>query len=83
MAYTFTAPTRAPPSTAEPHASPSLAQRLGLVAGWLLTMNYDRPRETRPELPPLSFLPLPGVVPVESTMGTAELLPGLMSQGRF
>ena len=56
---------------------------LGLIAGWLLTMNYDHPRDTRPELPPLSFIPLPGVVPVESTTGTAELLPGLMSQGRF
>ena len=56
---------------------------LGLVAGWLLTMSYDRPRESRPELPPLSFIPLPGAVPVESMTGTAELLPGLMSQGRF
>jgi hypothetical protein len=56
---------------------------LGLVAGWLLTMNYERPRETRPELPPLSFIPLPGAVPVESMTGTAELLPGLLSQGRF
>ncbi len=56
---------------------------LGLVAGWLLTMNYDRARDTRPELPPLSFIPLPGAVPVQSTMGTAELLPGLLSQGRF
>jgi hypothetical protein len=56
---------------------------LGLVAGWMLTMNYDRPRDTRPELPPLSFIPLPGAVPVESMTGTAELLPGLLSQGRF
>jgi hypothetical protein len=56
---------------------------LGLVAGWMLTMNYDRPRDTRPELPPLSFIPLPGAVPVESITGTAELLPGLLSQGRF
>jgi hypothetical protein len=56
---------------------------LGLVAGWLLTMNYDHVREARPELPPLSFIPLPGAVPVESMMGTAELLPGLLSQGRF
>ncbi|HEX7507683.1 MAG TPA: hypothetical protein VF550_12970, partial [Polyangia bacterium] len=56
---------------------------LGLVAGWLLTMNYDQTRVTRPELPPLSFIPLPGAVPVESMAGTAELLPGLMSQGRF
>jgi hypothetical protein len=56
---------------------------LGLVAGWLLTMNYDHVREARPELPPLSFIPLPGAVPVESMTGTAELLPGLLSQGRF
>ena len=56
---------------------------LGLVAGWLLTMNYDRTRVARSELPPLSFIPLPGAVPVESMAGTAELLPGLMSQGRF
>jgi hypothetical protein len=56
---------------------------LGLVAGWLLTMNYDRVRETRPDLAPLSFIPLPGAVPVESVMGTAELLPGLLSRGRF
>jgi hypothetical protein len=56
---------------------------LGLVAGWLLTMNYDHAREARPELRPLSFIPLPGAVPVESMMGTAELLPGLLSQGRF
>jgi len=56
---------------------------LGLLGGWLLTMNYDRPRETRSELPPLSFIPLPGAVPVESMTGTTELLPGLFSQGRF
>ena len=56
---------------------------LGLLAGWMLTMNYDRPRDTRPELPPLSFIPLPGAVPVESMTGTPELLPGLLSQGRF
>jgi hypothetical protein len=56
---------------------------LGLLAGWMLTMNYDGARDTRPGLPPLSFIPLPGAVPVESMMGTAELLPGLLSQGRF
>ena len=56
---------------------------MGLLAGWLLTMNYDHDHETRPERPMVSFIPLPGAVPVESTRGTAELLPGLMSQGRF
>lgn len=56
---------------------------VGLLAGWLLTMNYDRESQTRSDLPPLSFLPLPGAVPVQSTLGSAELLPGLLSQGRF
>ena len=56
---------------------------LGLFAGWLLTMNYDHVRETRPERPLFSFIPLPGAVPVESLMGTPELLPGLLSSGRF
>ena len=56
---------------------------LGVFTGWLLTMNFDRESPQRPELPMLSFIPLPGAVPVESTAGTFELLPGLMSQGRF
>ncbi|MBN2576409.1 MAG: PEGA domain-containing protein [Deltaproteobacteria bacterium] len=56
---------------------------LGVFAGWLLTMNYDRESQTRSDLPPLSFLPLPGAVPVQSTVGTADLVPGLLSQGRF
>jgi hypothetical protein len=56
---------------------------LGIFTGWLLTMNFDRESPQRPELPVLSFIPLPGAVPVESTAGTFELLPGLMSQGRF
>ena len=56
---------------------------LGLFTGWLLTVNYDRDSQQRSELPPLSFIPLPGAVPVESTSGTAELLPGLLSHGRF
>jgi hypothetical protein len=56
---------------------------LGIFTGWLLTMNFDRESPQRPELPLVSFIPLPGAVPVESTAGTFELLPGLMSQGRF
>jgi hypothetical protein len=56
---------------------------LGLFAGWLLTMNYDHDRAAQPVRPLFSFIPVPGVVPVESTMGTPELLPGLVSQGRF
>jgi hypothetical protein len=56
---------------------------VGLLAGWLLTINFDRDNYARSDLPPLSFLPLPGAVPVQSPTGTAELLPGLLSQGRF
>jgi hypothetical protein len=59
---------------------------LGLAAGWLLTMNYDHNshnQDRRPASPLLSHLPLPGVVPVQSPYGTAELLPGLISQGQF
>jgi hypothetical protein len=56
---------------------------LGLVAGWLLTMNYDKNHETQSDRPPLSFIPLPGVVPVESSTGTPMLLPGLLSHGQF
>jgi hypothetical protein len=57
----------------------------GLVAGWLLTMNFDRNNETQTDRRPLSFLPLPmpGVVPVQSVTGTPELLPGLLSHGTF
>jgi hypothetical protein len=56
---------------------------LGLASGWLLTMNFDHDTRTRSDLPPLSYLPLPGAVPVQSVTGTAELLPGLLAQGRF
>jgi hypothetical protein len=56
---------------------------LGLFAGWLLTMNFDHDRAARSDRPPLSFIPVPGAVPVESTTGGPQLLPGLLSQGRF
>ncbi|MBN2576193.1 MAG: hypothetical protein JXP73_16655 [Deltaproteobacteria bacterium] len=47
----------------------------------LLTTNYDRESQARSDLPPLSFLP--GAVPVQSTVGTADLVPGLLSHARF
>jgi hypothetical protein len=56
---------------------------LGLVGGWLLTMNYDQYREGQSERPLLSAIPMPGVVPVESPTGAPELLPGLLAHGRF
>jgi hypothetical protein len=56
---------------------------VGLVTGWLLTWNYDRSSPARSERPLLSLIPMPGAVPVESAWGSAELVPGLLSQGRF
>lgn len=56
---------------------------IGLITGWLLTMNYDQNNQARPSRPALSLLPMPGAVPVQSMTGTGELLPGLLSQGRF
>lgn len=56
---------------------------IGLFTGWILTMNYDQARTKRAERPMLSVLPLPGVVPVQSETGTAQLLPGLLSRGSF
>ena len=56
---------------------------LGLLTGWILTTNYDQAHQARPVPSALSFLPMPGAVPVQSKTGTAELLPGLLSQGRF
>ena len=55
----------------------------GLVAGWLLTTNFDHPGPSRQPQAPLSFLPWPGVVPVRSSTGATALAPGLLSQGRF
>jgi hypothetical protein len=56
---------------------------VGILTGWLLTMDFDRDLEKRPEMPVLSLMPLPGALPVQSPDGTAELLPGLVSHGRF
>jgi hypothetical protein len=56
---------------------------IGLITGWLLTTNYDQGIEPRPRLPGLSLLPLPSAIPIQSTTGGAQLLPGLLAQGRF
>lgn len=57
---------------------------LGLFTGWLLTTNYDQVDDpAQPARPALSMLPLPSAIPIQSPTGTAQLLPGLVSQGRF
>ena len=55
----------------------------GLIAGWLLTMNFDRASDSQSDRRPLSFMPMPGLVPVQSVTGAPELLPGLLSHGSF
>lgn len=57
---------------------------IGLIAGWILTSNFDKPTQSHQSRPPLSlWLPLPGAVPVQTKTGTAEIVPGLVSQGQF
>lgn len=56
---------------------------VGLLAGWLLTFNYDKENRARDPEDRLPLLPLPSVVPVESASGGAALLPGVMARGRF
>jgi hypothetical protein len=56
---------------------------LGLITGWLLTTNYDQVNEARPTRSVLSYFPMPTAVPIQSKTGSAELVPGLMSQGSF
>jgi hypothetical protein len=59
---------------------------VGLVAGWFLTRNFDRARETTPEPAPepreLGFLPIPSAIPVQGRSGVT-VIPGLSAQGRF
>ena len=59
---------------------------VGLVAGWFLTRNFDRARETVPEPAPepreLGFLPIPSAIPVQGRSGVT-VIPGLSAQGRF
>jgi len=58
---------------------------VGLAAGWLLTMRYDKhsgePTEHKPPTPP--GLPMPSALPVQTTDGRWALIPGLVSQGQF
>ena len=56
---------------------------IGLVAGYMLTKNYDKEIRTIGPEGRLSFMPMPTVLPVESGTGAPILVPGLAAQGRF
>jgi hypothetical protein len=57
---------------------------VGLVAGWILTRQFDRynspPLEREPAV---AVVPMPTVLPVTSSDGSMRMVPGLAAQGRF
>jgi hypothetical protein len=56
---------------------------VGLVAGWLLTRNYDRDHAAPSERTDVSVLPVPTVLPVAGADGRTRAVPALGAQGRF
>jgi hypothetical protein len=56
---------------------------VGLVAGWLLTQDYDRNNSAPLESAPLAAIPVPTLLPVTTSDGGTRLVPGLVTQGRF
>ena len=56
---------------------------IGLATGWLLTWNYDKHNDNLAQGQPAHGVPLPGVLPVQTTDGRWALVPGLVSQGQF
>jgi hypothetical protein len=56
---------------------------VGLAAGVFLTWRYDKHSDNLAQGQPARSVPLPGVLPVQTTDGRWALVPGLVSQGRF
>jgi hypothetical protein len=56
---------------------------VGLAAGFFLTWRYDKYDNNLAQAQPARGVPLPGVLPVQSTDGRWALVPGLVSQGQF
>ena len=56
---------------------------VGLAAGFFLTWRYDKQDNNLAQAQPARGVPLPGVLPVQSTDGRWALVPGLVSQGQF
>ncbi|HEY0711504.1 MAG TPA: hypothetical protein VGF45_02450, partial [Polyangia bacterium] len=56
---------------------------IGLVMGWLLTRDFDRHNSAPLERTPMSFLPMPTLLPVADRGNALDLIPGLGARGRF
>ena len=56
---------------------------VGLATGFFLTWRYDKHKDNLAQERPARGVPLPGVLPVQTTDGRWALVPGLVSQGQF
>jgi hypothetical protein len=56
---------------------------VGLAAGWVLTLRYDKPSDDSVGGRATAALPMPSAVPVQNREGRWEMIPGLVSQGKF
>jgi hypothetical protein len=56
---------------------------VGLVAGWLLTRNYDKGHSAPSERSDVKVIPMPTILPVQGRDGRMQALPGMAAQGRF
>jgi hypothetical protein len=56
---------------------------VGLAVGWGLTLRYDKHSGNPADRKPSGTIPLPGPMPVQTSDGRWEMVPGLVSQGTF
>jgi hypothetical protein len=56
---------------------------VGLAAGWVLTMKYDKPSDDNSDRAPAGAIPMPGPVPVQTSDGHWQMIPGLVANGKF
>jgi hypothetical protein len=56
---------------------------VGLGVGWVLTMKYDKPSDASSDRAPAGAIPMPGPMPVQTSDGRWQMVPGLVSQGKF
>ncbi len=56
---------------------------VGLAMGWVLTLRYDKSAEASLDPGPSGVVPMPGPMPVQTSDGRWQMVPGLVSQGKF
>ena len=72
-----------------PEVGPEMARyalagsAVGLAAGFLLTLRYDKHSDSVAQRRPARGVPWPGALPVQTADGRWALVPGLLSQGQF